>query len=197
MNSIKRTIILCWIMLIVCFIIKLFGGNWFEIMCNNEHFIYICNYIDQHAVVKHAISFVPYLLSTYLILCASSLIPRTNKTQTIVLFIIMSFVWSTQFINSYVKLFCEIVMYIVIPTILPCVGKEKIGFKKAIKKNWYRGIVGCALCLVFQIVSLITKNIGIKIVDDNTLVSLISIIDYYIMILLYYLYFLLKSKKEE
>ena len=38
----KRVIIVCWIALAICFGIKLFGGNLFEIMCNNENFIKVC-----------------------------------------------------------------------------------------------------------------------------------------------------------
>lgn len=184
-------------MLAVCFAIKIFGFNWFNIICDNEQFILICQYIDEHAVAKYALSFLPYLISTYLIMCACSSTPKTNKKQTIVMIVIISFVWSMQFISKTAKLFAEIIMYLSIPIILPCLEKEKMGFKKTLAKGWYRGIIGYALCFVFQIISLITKNIGIKIVDDNTLVSLISIIDFYIMIVLYYLYSLLKSKKEE
>ena len=45
---IKRVIIGAWITLALCFVIKLFGGNFFNIICENENFIAVCNYADNH-----------------------------------------------------------------------------------------------------------------------------------------------------
>lgn len=80
---IKRSIILCWIALAICFIVKIFGGNFFEIVVHNDRI---------------------------------------------------------------------------------------------------------ALTLIFQVLSLITKNIGLGILGDNFLVSIIVMIDTYFMLALYYLY---------
>ena len=43
----KRAINLCWFLLFVCFIIKIFGGNFFNIVCEKENFVKLCNYIDS------------------------------------------------------------------------------------------------------------------------------------------------------
>ena len=89
---IKRSIILCWIALAICFIVKIFGGNFFEIVVHNDRI---------------------------------------------------------------------------------------------------------ALTLIFQVLSLITKNIGLGILGDNFLVSIIAMIDTYFMLALYYLYSLkLEVKKN-
>lgn len=89
---IKRSIILCWIALAICFIVKIFGGNFFEIVVHNDRI---------------------------------------------------------------------------------------------------------ALTLIFQVLSLITKNIGLGILGDNFLVSIIVMIDTYFMLALYYLYSLkLEVKKN-
>ena len=60
LKAIKRAIILCWVLLAVCFAIKLFGGNWFEIVCANEHFIKFCDFIDR--------AYINYPLSCILII---------------------------------------------------------------------------------------------------------------------------------
>ena len=89
---IKRSIILCWIALAICFIVKIFGGNFFEIVVHNDRI---------------------------------------------------------------------------------------------------------ALTLIFQVLSLITKNIGLGILGDNFLVSIIVMIDTYFMLAIYYLYSLkLEVKKN-
>ena len=45
---IKRVIIVCWVALAICFVIKLFGGNFFQIICENETFIAICEFCDNN-----------------------------------------------------------------------------------------------------------------------------------------------------
>lgn len=55
-------------------------------------------------------------------------------------------------------------------------------------KNWKIVIIGNILLIIFQFISLITKNIGGYITSDSILVSSILSIDYYIMLVLYYLY---------
>ena len=52
----KRVIIVCWIALAISFGIKLFGGNLFEIMCNDENFIKVCEYADNHFWAFYIIS---------------------------------------------------------------------------------------------------------------------------------------------
>ena len=62
----KRAIILCWILLIICFIIKLCGGNYFNIMCNNENFIRFCNFIEN-SIIKYIIYLFSFIFSSYLL----------------------------------------------------------------------------------------------------------------------------------
>lgn len=39
-----------WILLIVCLIIKLFGGNWFELNTENSNFIQFCLYVENKQI---------------------------------------------------------------------------------------------------------------------------------------------------
>ena len=45
---VRRTIWLCWFALIGCFIVKLFGGNYFEIIADNGTFIGFCNWLEHY-----------------------------------------------------------------------------------------------------------------------------------------------------
>lgn len=184
-------------MLIVCFIIKLFGGNWFEIICNNEHFINICNYLDRHLVLQDIIAYILYIPSTALIMLASSSLPKPKIKQVVVLIGLITLGWALNYLSLLVKSLVEIVLYALMPIILYSLSAEEQGFVSILKKNWWRGLVGGAFCFGFQALSFITRNIGINFLGDNTLMALILMIDYYIMIILYYLYIRLKIEKKE
>lgn len=198
MKSVRVSIILCWIMLIVCFIIKLFGGNWFEIMCENKHFICVCDFIDNHIILQDVIAFVTYMSSTTLVVLAMSLIPKPNAKQLITIITLVAFIWVSQYINDLVKFILEPIMFAFFPFILSCLSNEKADVKTRIKKTWFLGIIGYVAVFSFQALSLVIKNIGVKpINDENTLLSLLLMIDYYIMIVLYYLYVKLKKGGKE
>lgn len=197
MKAIKRAIILCWIMLIVCFIIKLFGGNWFEIICNNEHFIRIGKYIDEHLILKYCIAFPFYIVPAYFVLSTCCLLVKPNWKQVLAILCLSTSVWFTQFISQEVKTICEIAMFVVIPYIMILLSNDRSNWKEQIKRTWYGGILACTLYITFQVLSFVTRNIGIVIVDDNILITIILMIDYYIMIALYCLYVRLKLKKEK
>lgn len=194
MRPIKRAIILCWIMLVACFAIKLFGGNWFEVVCTNEHFSNFCDFVERTRVVYETISFVIYVIPTIFIVLSFSLIPSPNKKQIIIILSSLVFLWLTTFISVSLKGFLELLFFIALPVILNHIGSNN-KIKETIKKTWYYGIIGCVVSLLFQFVSLITKNIGIKIISDDVLVTFIMLIDYYIMLALYYLY--VKLRKEQ
>lgn len=196
MRAVKRTILLCWIMLIVCFIIKLFGGNWFEIICDNEHFISVCKYIDTHWIVSYFIGFLLYVSSTFFVMLATCRIYKPSKKQTILILLVLTAVWFSQFISLFIKMLVEILMFLLLPFFVKSVEVGFKNWKSTIKNTWQLGIIGCALTYAFQIISLITRNVGIDFVDNSFLITYILMIDYYIMIAIYYLYIKLRLKKE-
>ena len=61
----KRAIIACWVILIVCFIIKLFGGNFFNIISNNERFIQLCKFIDN-TWLYYVVGYINYIFAGYI-----------------------------------------------------------------------------------------------------------------------------------
>lgn len=193
MKAIKRAIILCWAMLIVCFVIKLFGGNWFEIICNNEHFVYICDFIDAHLWVQDILALITYLPSTMLIMLASASLTRPSAKQVLVLLACVGAAWTLQYVSLILKMIAEIAVYLAMPTVLHVIARREVCAKTVIKENWYKGIFGILFCCAFQLLSISVKNIGNLFVTNNTLVALILMIDYYIMVILYYLYVKLKK----
>ena len=196
MRPIKRAIILCWIMLVACFIIKLFGGNWFEVVCTNEHFSNLCRFIDNNVVLRSIVGFILYVPSTFLVLVSSSFLTKPNKKQLLFLILFVSSVWCLNFIDNTIKGIVEFVMILISPILVKLFDKN-CGFANIIKNRWYYGIVANVIVLVFQMISLIIRNVGIKVTHDSLLITSILMIDYYIMVLLYYLYIKEKGVKKD
>lgn len=196
MKAIRRAIILCWAMLIVCFVIKLLGGNWFEIAVNNEHFVRLCEAIDNNNILLYGISYFVYIVSANWIIASCSLLPIPKTYEMVTNVVCFSFVWSMQFVSNIVKIIVEIVAVIVLPIVFNVLRHRDTPARQIFKKTWFYGIIGYTFIFLFQAISLITRNIGIKFTDDSTLVTFVLLIDYYIMIALYYLY-VLRLRKEK
>lgn len=198
MKPLKRAIIICWIMLIVCFCIKLFGGNWFEIICTNEHFANLCQIIDNNKFLFHFIGWFLYVVATFWVVCSCSLLPIPNSAELTITPIVLTGVWAMQFVSNVFKSIVECVVLIVLPIVYNYIrNKDTRTFWQNFKKTWYYGIIGVALIFAFQAISLVTRNVGIKFTDDSTLVTLILLTDYYIMIVLYYLYIRLRKEVKD
>ena len=192
MRPIKRAIILCWIMLVACFAIKLFGGNWFEVVCTNEHFSNFCEYVENNRAVYVSFSLFVYIIPTLFVILSVCNKPKPNKKELLFFLISLLVIRLSRYISTDLKSILELVFILLVPIFLDFVYTKDI--KMSFKKNWYRGIVGNALVLLFQTISLLTKNVGLKLLNDNLVVTYILLIDYYIMITLYYLYIKLKSE---
>lgn len=177
----KTLLIASWVVLFVCFIIKLFGGNWFNIICENKTFIDLC-YVLDYTKAKYIVSTIVYTTSSYLIYLCLSKQKLFNDLWILALLIPAS--WCKENI-AIVGWIIDILVWIVIPVI-----------KVKIKNSWWVAM-GIVLILVFQLVSLFTKNININLTNESSLVALIMQIDYYIMIILYYLYIQLYKRKEK
>lgn len=186
----KRMIILCWVVLGLCFIVKLFGGNFFNIVCQDERFIKFCNYI-QNSFWYYIVSFVFYCLNTILIWLAMFRCLMFNKKSLFIAIIIIAIIYCLQvlcqiYFNSLLVSFVfTILRYIIIPI---CLFKFKI-------KNV---IIISILDVCTQFITIIIKDLSIiKVLDENVLISLIFMIDYYIMTILIYLYSYYTKKNKE
>lgn len=182
----KRVIIVCWVALGICFGIKLFGGNLFEIMCENENFIKVCEYADNHFWAKYLISTVNTIVSIFLYTLAICGKPKFTKKETIV-------VISTALVNAIIKSFSTIIglvfdvwQIVVMPAL----------FTLKNPKKHYKIIISVVLLFAFQAISMFVKNLGFQILDENKgiLISFIYSIDVNIMLCLYYFYSNLKEK---
>ena len=171
----KVLIIVCWIAYIICLIIKLCGGNRFEIATSNETFIAICDYIDNTLWLKMVVCSIFYILNSYLsYLCLTK--QKFGKDWWMIFILLVASIINIYFNNTYVNIGISLFTLIVIP-ILRNQGRY-----------WVHVIIGVLLICLFQQISLWTRSIGWNLDNQTTLVLLIMQIDYYIMLVIYYLY---------
>lgn len=180
----RRAINICWILLAICFVMKIFGGNFFDIVCNNEKFVEFCSYVDNHLWCKIIIGSISSYISYSLFYLALARKVWFTRKETI--FIIISV---PIFVCLRIPLESNAIITFIINAIqyfgLPFFVKRK---DKCIEWFIPRFIYGNILNFVFQLISIITKSIGIKLVTDSFLIGIIWMIDVYIMLALYYLY---------
>lgn len=180
---IKTAIIISWIVLAVCFIIKIIGGKWFNIATNNKTFMAVCGFIDNQIWARAILSFAVNLLIAVLINLAVLRQRMLNFKQTIVVIVCVIVAFSVSFVGNCIEnKIIDIVGFIL--SFLPLCICPMILSKKPL-----RSILAIVLYAVFQAISIIVKGLSItKINDENALVGLIFSIDVYIMLILYYLY---------
>jgi quinol-cytochrome oxidoreductase complex cytochrome b subunit len=91
-----------------------------------------------------------------------------------------------------VKTILEFIAFALCPFVIDYIENKSI---HSFKKVWYKGLLGIVFVLGFQCISVVTRNVGIKITHDSFLVTSILMFDYYIMIALYHLYNKEKGEK--
>lgn len=180
----RRAIHICWVVLAVCLIIKLLGGNYFCIVCDNARVVAFSVWIDEHLIGKMLVGIVSSGISyTFYYLAIMKRRFFTAPQAILVYITVVAFVALRMVFQdiAIAWLAFDAVQFVVIPLIL-C-RKEF--------PRWCipRIIVGIVLLVIFQVVSMLTKNISLHgLISDNTLECAIFMIDFYIMLCLYYLY---------
>lgn len=174
----RITIILCWIALIAFWCLKLFGGNWFEIMVENENFIKFSDMV-QNTWLKYLVSFITIGIANYLLIGAICQKFYFKGTQLwVVIFAIVSMWAVSNFVPLSFFYFPSWYGYIAMLGI-------SIYYQKGFKKLY--GVFAIIFETIFTVISFLIRNLPI-VVLDNYLIASILMIDVYIMIALYYLY---------
>lgn len=165
-----RLLAVLWGVLACCFIIKIFGGNIFEIITYNKSFIRICDIIENNNILSKLYPLPFYLLSSYLVIwIISREKPKNNQLWFIILFL---FIYLLKIYNDLIGMLFELLFIY-------------IGYSlKRTKKIW-RGLETYLVVFSLELISLLTRNIGYKLTDDSILTSSIYMIDYYIMMSIY------------
>lgn len=174
----RRAIIISWITLALCFVVKIFGGNFFEIMFENPNYKALCEYADTHLWLKFVIGFLSSMLCQSLYLLA---ILQKYKFSMKELVITTISVFASCIIKLYSFPFgwlTDIWLFILLPILF--LGKKY--------NKYWQAPFALLLTLLFQFISLLVKDINTINIGEQYFIGLIYSIDIYIMCVLYYLY---------
>ena len=174
----RRVIIISWITLLLCFLVKIFGGNFFEIMCENPRYKALCEYADNSFWIKIGIGFISSMLCEFLYLLAILQQLKLTKKQFILTTVSVAISCFAQMTIGKWSIITDVWIFFILPCLM--LGKKY--------KKYLSVIVAWLLTFLFQLLSLLVKNLAIGQIDNSTFVSLIYSIDIYIMCCLYYLY---------
>ena len=167
----KWLVILCWLTILTCTILKMFGSKQFEM----PDYTYNIN-----IWIRRLINYIFYCINGYLFaLLLIKRKPNFKETLLIVSMITPLFIISLFPALFTIKFILEIVVYFLI---------GKIILKDKWTKILIETLVISAIIIVYQIISMFYKNINIQIKIDNFVVSYIVLIDYYVLMILTYLY---------
>ncbi len=180
-KTINRMILATWILLFSCFIFKIFSNDLFEIMISNEKFIEIVTKIDKN-VLWQALFSLPYVLIGNTLLLLAIIGKNSSKKIVIITItiVLIEYIIRTLFIyflpvqSTIINLCLDSIMIVLFPYL--------------VNKNYIDCIKGFTLNLGFQAVSMLIRNIGIKVVVSDVITGTILSIDVILMYVLYYLY---------
>lgn len=180
----RRAIHICWVVLAVCLIIKLFGGNYFGIICDNARVVAFATWIDNHFIGKFALGIVSSGISYTFYYLAIMKMRFFTVSQAVFVYASVVLFVALRLVFQTVPIVCvsfDVAQFFAIPILL-C-RKE---FKRCVIP---RIVVGILLMILFQVVSMLVKNVSLnKYISNNTLTGTIFMIDVFIMLCLYYLY---------
>ena len=181
----KITIIVCWIVLGLFWCLKLFGGNFFELIVGNDNFIKFSN-LAQSGILRYVLSLITISISNYLFIGAiTQQFSFKGKNLYVVIFCIVSMWFITNFVEvPIIKMFYGYAIFVIIGIV------SQQGYKRLF------GLLAIVSELTFTILSLLIRNMSID-VQSNYMMTVILSIDVYIMVALYYLYSnLIKLRKD-
>lgn len=169
----KRAIILCWVLLAICFIMKLFGSNLFNIVIENEKFNSFCVYVDTKFLPLFVISVIyNVVLGTLMVLAMDSELKPT----------IFKIVY-----NLIVGIICFLIKYF-FPKLELVAGVIQLVSLVLITKRKGNGLVMIIYYIAFSLISQFVRGTALHLTQQSIVFSLILSIDVIIMMVLLYLY---------
>lgn len=181
----RRVIIISWITLALCFIVKIFGGNFFEIICENPNYKALCDYAENHLWFENILAFIPsFICQVFYLLAILQKYKFTLKEFLITIITLVLSVCLRDFSIIFGYIF-DFILFFGLPIFM--LGKNY--------KKYYQVFIAFILNFLFQLISLLVKNLSIGYVSESIFFVLIYMIDLYIMCFLYYLY--RNFKKEQ
>ena len=185
-NKYGILIIVSWVVLLVCLVIKLIGGNWFELGVENDKFITFCGFVDDHLWLKMILACIIYLASGYPIICIILNKKKLDFKEIICFAPLM-------IVKSILGWYFSVIAFILDIFIL-------LGLTTIFNKKPLRNIICFLIITLFQLLTIGIRNISFWLggfnFGNSFIEQLLYQVDYYLMILLFYLYNFKNKQKE-
>ena len=177
-----RTWICLWLILFMLLIMKYCFGQSFPIVCENENFIKICQYIDNNIILDTLVMLFFYLLSScILFLIGIRKIKFTKWYHLLSVLIIFSGIFYIKtFLNNNFAIILEIIFGIILPIII----NVKIKTFDKIWKCIVYPIVMNIIVGLWQLNFLLIRGIQDILTNCNSIIYIILQLDYYIFLII-------------
>lgn len=178
----RRAIILCWVLLALCLVVKIFGGNYFNIVCENENFIKFCNFVDN-SILRYVLYYFSFFFINAMLIYICNPYFKICSKNGIVYIIFSLFIWTAKVICEYFSLNNYTLIYNIISFPLTYL-LIYVGSKKPLLS-----LFAVIYDFVLAMVSSVVKSISISgNLTNSFLLTSIFMIDYYILLILSVLY---------
>ena len=176
---VKCLYIVCWTLIVTSFIFKIFGSNVYAVIDNKTFFL------DDYIIIKNILFISSYLISNLLILM--SMIKRKLTLKELI--VTLLFYTSSYFLTAFFE--SKAVSYEMISTINTIRGILEtlycVLFGVIVSHSIRHTIKIIVLNLLYQILSLITKELGVEAALTSTFVQIVLMLDYYLLLIVTYL----------
>lgn len=190
-KTLKRAIVICWVLIAICFVVKICGGNFFNINVENENFIKFCNYLDN-SWFRFIVYYMFYCFESYALL---KIIKPEIKIKS------LNFLFYISLLTIYwiIKLLLELKVLTMNDAIFSIGSMFLTYFMLSIfSKSWVRPIIVIVYQVILVTITSFIKNLSfLSEITCSFLNTTIFCIDYYILLVLTILYGILKLNKKE
>lgn len=182
---ILRLWFILWAILILLLIMKFCFGIWYPIVVDNQTFINICGWLDEHNLVKRILYYTIYVINGFLMILIFTKTKYFKHwwTYLIIVLFLVGMVIAKDKINALGIVF-ELLI-VVLSTIYNV--KNKQPFTKTIFNILYATTIYLIINL-FQLNILLVRGLSIDLLQKlPTLLTLVLQLDYYIFLIITYI----------
>lgn len=184
----ERALMTCVVMLFVCIIFKLFGVQWFNLDTNVPVLQEIDRIIMSSVPLSFLYSFIMLSINTWFIIMISNRLELKEGFKVFIYtipFIIISIFVKNLYIDGFVEIVYDFITLFIINVYINKGFKNTLNIVKVL-----------LLSIVYQMISLYIRSLGCSTGQYGLMVSILLSLDYYIMLVITYLYLIGKENKN-
>lgn len=174
----QKVVVLGWIALVFCLVVKLFFSDYFTIVCTLDNFVSFCKYVDSNIWANYLVSVAYCFVSMYFFVLAIMQQRKYERWQLSVLILTVLSGTAIKMWNAQVGIVFDVWQGVFMPMLF--LGKRY--------KEYWKIIVANLLLVAFQLCSMYIKETDFGELYENNMVAIIYGVDVVIMVILHYAY---------